>query len=113
MRALEKYRQELARLHNIRVYANRIGSPGHGEAGKLHSITCKSLIHHQPRSGATNYHDSEDFDGYLAKAVAERFEELAKRAVELASADVESLKAGAEREFIELFKAPIPSDPQP
>lgn len=72
-------------LNEAEQYVAKIGAaqPHYrdGSAGRLNRLTVSTEIHHQPSSGATNYHKCNPFDAALAIVVKERFSELAGEAL--------------------------------
>ena len=72
---------------------SKIGEPQphfrDGSVGELHEIQVKATIHHQAYSGATNYHNHQKFDEYLARVIKAQFTSLSDAALALMQKDYE------------------------
>ena len=63
-----------------------------GSVGELHEIQVKATIHHQAYSGATNYHNHQKFDEYLARVIKAKFTTLTDAANALMQKEYEKTK---------------------
>jgi hypothetical protein len=72
-------------LHEAEDYLAKIGAQqphfGSGSVGELRSLDIETQIHHQARSGDTNYWKCAAFDAVLGAVVKEHFPELAREAL--------------------------------
>jgi hypothetical protein len=82
--AKESY-ERTRELHDAKERLERIGEaqPHFRDysVGKLHRVEVKTTIHHQRRSGDTNYHEDRAFDAALARVIVSRFSELSAAAI--------------------------------
>lgn len=62
--------------------------------GHLHDLSVKTVIYYQPTDGAKNYHECEEFDAALSKAIKKNFKALKQQAIEILKDDVR--KSGLE-----------------
>lgn len=106
MSHLENYKKTLRDIKEAQEYIGKIGRPQHTTAqdvGKLHAVNISTMIHYQYSDGAKNYHENQYFDKFLAQAVRNNFDALAKEALSLMEQDIVNQKNLAKQEFLELF----------
>ncbi len=107
MSALDRFAKAKENLRRIKVFLDKIGAKQNTTVrdayGHVHSITTSTTIYFQPYDGATNYHESSEFDLAFQAVVKKHWKELSAEALANAVAEVEAVKAEAAKEYEDQF----------